>query len=236
MRKPDGQGRLNVPSSAGKSRTPSRQRSQSTDTPTPTPHTAIPPPDFGSGQTHTENSSGPTGLMRLQEKLAKKEVGQATELLQAAVRRKSVLPKSGRGDDVASTLEPPVPRTTARTLYIAAETLTREVCRIGSHHARYLTTSLQSSDYTKDRPTTAPETANTETTSSRRRLAQLSINALPDLEARESLLTGTTTAMKSTNYIAEKARALVQDDVSDVATQKARLGRRRSSLFKPTDV
>jgi hypothetical protein len=235
MRKPDGQGRLNVPASAGKSRTPSRQRSQSTDTPTPTPHTAIPPPDFGSGQTHSDATTGPTGLMRLQEKLAKKEVGQATELMQAAVRRKSVLPKSGRGDDVASSLEPPVPRTAVRTSYVA-ETSMKEVGQSRNYHAPFLTISLQTPDYTKDRPTTATDTANTETTSSRRRLAQLSINALPDHEARQSLLTGTSTTIKSTSYIADKARALEQDDVSDIATQKARLGRRRSSLFKPTDV
>lgn len=123
MRKPDGQGRLNVPASVSKSRTPSRQRSQSTDTPTPTPHSAIPSPDFGPGSIHTDATAGPTGLMRLQEKMAKKDVGQATELMQAAVRRKSVLPKSGRGDDVAGSLEP-IARTVSRTSYVALDTAT----------------------------------------------------------------------------------------------------------------
>jgi hypothetical protein len=81
MRKPDGKLAI-PPSSATKSRTPSRHRSQSAETPTPT--------------AEKEEDEALTGLMRLQEKLARKEIAHQVELTQAAVRRKSVLPKSGR--------------------------------------------------------------------------------------------------------------------------------------------
>lgn len=67
----------------------------------------------------------PTGLMRLQEKLAKKEGVEPTELIQAAVRRKSVLPKSGRGDDfenVSAKTESAVARGASKVFYPAGET------------------------------------------------------------------------------------------------------------------
>lgn len=107
MRKPDGvdsnsSSKLAVPSSASRSRTPSRQRSQSADTPTPTPQNGIATPDFAASPTSGESSAAPTGLMRLQEKLARKEGAERPELVQAAVRRKSVLPKSGKGNDLGS--------------------------------------------------------------------------------------------------------------------------------------
>lgn len=136
MRKPDGLeskngAKLSIPTSASKSRTPSRQRSQGTDTPTPTPQNGIPSPDFGASPTSGEPSA-PTGLMRLQEKLAKKEGGDRPELLQAAVRRKSVLPKSGRGDDfenVSAKVESTVTRVAAKAIYGTAEVqTTNEVC------------------------------------------------------------------------------------------------------------
>lgn len=69
-----------------------------------------------------------------------------------------------------------------------------------------------------------------ETTSSRRRLAQLSINALPDNEVRE-IPKLETTAIKSTTDRMDPTTT----DATDLA-QKARLGRRRSSLFRPPDV
>jgi hypothetical protein len=95
MRKPDGKLAI-PPSSATKSRTPSRHRSQSAETPTPTAMPHIPAPNFGINIAEKEEDEALTGLMRLQEKLARKEIAHQVELTQAAVRRKSVLPKSGR--------------------------------------------------------------------------------------------------------------------------------------------
>jgi hypothetical protein len=70
--------------------------------------------------------------MRLQEKLAKKEGGDRPELVQAAVRRKSVLPKSGRGDDfenVSVKVESTVTRVASKALYGTGEAqATNEVC------------------------------------------------------------------------------------------------------------
>jgi hypothetical protein len=140
MRKPDGvenknSGKLAIPSSTSKSRTPSRQRSQSTDTPTPTPQSGIAAPDFSTSPTYGEAGAAPTGLMRLQEKLARKEGGERPELVQAAVRRKSVLPKSGRGDDVGAVsakVETTVARVASKSMYGSgvAQT-TKEVCLAG---------------------------------------------------------------------------------------------------------
>jgi hypothetical protein len=138
MRKPDGvenknSGKLAIPSSTSKSRTPSRQRSQSTDTPTPTSQSGIPAPDFGTSPPYGDTGAAPTGLMRLQEKLARKESGgERPELVQAAVRRKSVLPKSGRGDDlgaVSAKVESTVARVASKSMYASgvAQT-TKEVC------------------------------------------------------------------------------------------------------------
>jgi hypothetical protein len=167
--------------------------------------------------------------MRLQEKMAKKDITHAPELSQAAVRRKSVLPKSGRGAELSGNLEPTMARLAIRTPYVASETImTKGVGLNWIIFASVLTLALQVTDTGKDRFSPSAETGNTETSSSRRRLAQLSINALPDHEA------GTTKL--STIYKAEKASTPLSEDIADISTQKARLGRRRSSLFKPTDV
>lgn len=91
-------------------------------------------------------------------------------------------------------------------------------------------------DTGKDRLSPSAETGNAETTSSRRRLGQLSINALPDHDARDTLHAGLGPAVQSSNNNGDKAKALVSENIVDIATQKARLGRRRSSLFKPTDM
>lgn len=129
MRKPDGvdsnsSSKLAVPSSASRSRTPSRQRSPSADTPTPTPQNGIATPDFAASPTSGESSAAPTGLMRLQEKLARKEGAERPELVQAAVRRKSVLPKSGKGNDLGSgpaKAGSTVARVVAKPMYGASE-------------------------------------------------------------------------------------------------------------------
>ena len=91
--------------------------------PTPTPNTAVPPLDFGSSQGDSNAPVVPTGLMRLQEKMAKKDITHAPELSQAAVRRKSVLPKSGRGAELSGNLEPTMARLAIRTPYVASETI-----------------------------------------------------------------------------------------------------------------
>lgn len=155
MRKPDGQGKLNVPASTGKSRTPSRQRSQSTDTPTPTPHTAIPPLDFGSSL-NSNTPPVPTGLMRLQEKMAKKDIAQTPELSQAAVRRKSVLPKSGRGAEVTgSNLEPTMARLAIRTSYVASETVVTKGVGLISGQLRFNTDDRFADGGCRERPLVA---------------------------------------------------------------------------------
>ena len=64
--------------------------------------------------------------------MAKKDILQTPELSQAAVRRKCVLPKSGRGAEVIGrNLEPTMARLAIRTPYVASETvLTKGVGQI----------------------------------------------------------------------------------------------------------
>lgn len=81
-------------------------------------------------------------------------------------------------------------------------------------------------------PTSEAGASAAETTSSRRRLAQLSINALPAAEDRGVTRTESV-GIKSTN---DHADIPTTADALDAVTQKAKLGRRRSSLFRPTDI
>lgn len=81
-------------------------------------------------------------------------------------------------------------------------------------------------------PTSEAGASAAEPTSSRRRLAQLSINALPGSEGR-GITRMESVAIKSTIDRTDIPETV---DAIDAVTQKAKLGRRRSSLFRPTDV
>ncbi|KAJ9125367.1 hypothetical protein QFC22_000327 [Naganishia vaughanmartiniae] len=212
MRKPDGKLAI-PPSSATKSRTPSRHRSESAET--PTPH--IPAPSFAVRAVAKEQDEALTGLMRLQEKLARKEIAHQVQLTQAAVRRKSVLPKSGREGI-------PV-RDSGKVALLAGQSRTIPVYN-GVSEVKH---------HEENESTTQNEATILESTSSRRRLAQLSINNVPMSEDRANTareMMESKIAMGGT-YSAPR---LGEENAADSVAQKAKLGRRRSSLFRPTDI
>ncbi|KAJ9109024.1 hypothetical protein QFC21_000350 [Naganishia friedmannii] len=243
MRKPDGK-LVIPPTSATKSRTPSRHRSQSAETPTPTPH--IPALNFAVSAAGMERDEALTGLMRLQEKLARNEIAHQVELTQTAVRRKSVLPKSGRdGIPVRDSGKVALLASRNRTVPVYNGVSNRgaekEVCPKDTL-IRLCVLCLTRGDMVKDikhqeeiNSTAQFEATNVESTSSRRRLAQLSINTVPISEER------TVAAMEMVERkIAvggmDCAPILGEENAADSVTLKAKLGRRRSSLFKPTDM
>lgn len=152
-----------------------------------------------------------TGLMRLQEKMARKEIAHQVELTQAAVRRKSVLPKSGRD---GMPVRQPVKVT---SLDIQTRAIPKDI------------------KYQEEmQPTAQAESSNLESTSSRRRLAQLSINTVP-VEDRFNIAREMRDS-KITEGGMDGAPRLGEENAADSVAQKAKLGRRRSSLFRASDI
>ncbi|KAJ9102272.1 hypothetical protein QFC19_004820 [Naganishia cerealis] len=184
----------------------------------------IPAPNFAESASTKEKDEGLTGLMRLQEKMARKEIAHQVELTQAAVRRKSVLPKSGR-DGI------PV-RNSGKVTSLASEKRATPMYSEGSDG---IATKKEIILEETINPAAQAEFTNLESTSSRRRLAQLSINTVSPGEERVHAARQITESKTAGGWKDSEPKA-GDENATDSSTQKARLGRRRSSLFRPSEM